>query len=101
MRDEHDFSDGKPESALNQTRMEISLDPDLMEALKKRTDESGRFFHEEIDRALRAHLLPVEPLLTPELVIDVVRTVVREELRALRHGARARGMHRAPDPGLR
>ena len=86
MKNEYDFSGGKVGPVIKgagKTRITIMLDTDLIDQFRQRAQCEGTGDQTEINRALRAYLAASEPQLT----VDILRRVVREEIHAELHAA--------------
>ena len=81
MKDEYDFSNGTRGAAVDatgKTRITILIDDDVLAAFRERAAQRGKGYQTLINEALRASLSPESAPLTVELL----RKVLREELRA-------------------
>lgn len=79
MKKEYDFSAGRRGailSSVGKTRITIYLDNVILGRFKSLSRKSGKGYQTLINEALAAHTGIAEPLLTPQLV----RQIIREEL---------------------
>lgn len=86
MKKEYDFSKGDQGAVLKnagKTRITIMLDTDLIDEFRQRAQTGGTGYQTEINRALRDYLTAREPQLT----VEILRQVVREEIHAELHAA--------------
>ena len=82
MLEEYDFSEGKRGPVIAQkgkTRITIFIDTDILEWFRGQAEREGRGYQTAINQALKNHIgqdrRPIQ---------DIVREVVRKELRVLR-----------------
>ena len=81
MRDEYDFSQGKRGTVIpspGKTRITIFLDDDVIEAFRAQAEAEGRGYQTLINATLRHSIQPEKSPITA----DVLRQIIREELRA-------------------
>ncbi len=79
MKKEYDFSAGKRGailSSVGKTRITIYLDNVIVERFRSLSRKSGKGYQTLINDALAAHTGIAQPLLTPQLI----RQIIREEL---------------------
>jgi uncharacterized protein (DUF4415 family) len=82
MREEYDFSQGKRGAVLphqGKTRITIWIDTEILDWFRTTADREGRGYQTAMNAALRQYTQQNERPLH-----EVVRDVIREELRALR-----------------
>jgi uncharacterized protein (DUF4415 family) len=80
MKREYDFSRGKRGAVVPQTgktRITIYIDDDVLAAFRDRADAAGQGYQTMINEALRAYLGKASPPIDE----DILRRVIREELR--------------------
>ncbi len=81
MRDEYDFSQGKRGTVIpspGKTRITIFLDDDVIEAFRAQAEAEGWGYQTLINATLRKSIQPEKSPITA----DVLRQIIREELRA-------------------
>jgi len=81
MRDEYDFSQGQRGAVVQspgKTRITIFLDDDVIEAFRAQAEAEGKGYQTLINAALRSAIQPDKAPVT----VEVLRQIIREELRA-------------------
>ncbi|CAN2039909.1 CopG family transcriptional regulator [Candidatus Magnetomoraceae bacterium gMMP-15] len=88
MKSEYDFSKGKRGAVIQQkskTRITIYIDDDILEEFRNRADKSGRGYQTIMNQVLREYLDKSDKPLNE----DILRRVIREELKIAEHTAMA------------
>lgn len=79
MKKEYDFSKAKRGAVLPQsgkTRITIYLDDEIVDSFKAQSEQTGKGYQTLINEVLRTHL----GKLAQPVTVDVLRTILREEL---------------------
>ncbi len=88
MKSEYDFSKGKRGAVIrqkNKTRITIYIDDDVLNEFRNRADKSGRGYQTIMNQVLREYLDKSNKPLNE----DILRRVIREELKIVNHTAMA------------
>ncbi len=88
MKPEYDFSKGKRGAVIrqkNKTRITIYIDDDVLNEFRNRADKSGRGYQTIMNQVLREYLDKSNKPLNE----DILRRVIREELKIVNHTAKA------------